>query len=102
MTAKTGDLAGEHAGLVKRLGARRESVYDYATKGSEWQRDELCCEAADVVNALCRENAELQECIRELYNIASNPRLGEPGYSWIKPIRDRARTLLRRREGGHD
>ena len=50
-------------GLVERLRARRENVYDFATQGAEWQEDALCIEAADALLALKAEVEELRSTV---------------------------------------
>jgi hypothetical protein len=45
-------MTNERLPIVERLRARKESVYDHATQGAEWQDDTLCIEAADTIAAL--------------------------------------------------
>ena len=53
--------------LVERLRNRRVRIYDYATQGAEWHKDEECCEAADEIDRL---TAALAKAKIEAWNAA--------------------------------
>ena len=52
--------------IVERLRARRESVFDYATQGAEWQVDSLCAEAATTIESLRAQLADAREKVKPI------------------------------------
>jgi hypothetical protein len=74
------------AGLVARLRARKESVYDYAVQSAEWHDDALCQEAAAALEA-----AEAQLATERDARLAAEARVAvlEKALDYARPLVER-------------